>query len=96
MMFYELYLVSLFHNKISLWFHSILQQVKETLLPESNFQVLFTTRHLTNWAKGMGRYEIAWNDIETVLKVKISASYTPRTIVPFSIFSKKSIAIKNS
>lgn len=39
------------------------------MVPSNNFQILFTTRHLTSWAEGLARYEIHWDDLNAVAMV---------------------------
>lgn len=45
-------------------------QMKRNLVPANNFQILFTTRHLTSWAENFARYEIRWDDTNAVVMVK--------------------------
>jgi hypothetical protein len=43
--------------------------MKRNVVPTNNFQILFTTRHLTSWAEGLARYEIRWEDSNAVVMV---------------------------
>ncbi|KAI9564905.1 hypothetical protein GHT06_008646 [Daphnia sinensis] len=42
-------------------------EMKRNLVPANNFQILFTTRHLTSWAENLARYEIRWDDTNAVI-----------------------------
>ena len=48
--------------------------MRRNVVPANNFQILFTTRHLTSWAEGLARYEIRWEDSNAVLMV---GTFTP-------------------
>ena len=48
----------------------MLLQIKEKLMPDNHFQILFSTRHLTNWAEGMARYELSWTEADVILAVR--------------------------
>jgi hypothetical protein len=53
--------------------------MKRNVVPTNNFQILFTTRHLTSWAEGLARYEIRWEDLNSVVMVRNFAP-TPSTL----------------